>query len=97
MHLAATLKRLITILLLFALAGQTFSYFHTSDCEVSYLQEADDKGKKGGEEKKAKECILNPSDNGAELSQPATIDSYSCIARISPVLDLLKPPPDVKY
>lgn len=77
------------------LAGHTLEYFHNQHSVVSCLQEADDSCEKSSEEKKAKECILDISHSRAALAHHTVFDSYSCVPGLSPVLDLLKPPPDV--
>ena len=94
-HIAVTLKKLITIFLLFALVGHAVDYFHTIAPEVSYFQEADEKCEKNDDEKKVKDCILSVSAFFAALQQPTNIDGYFCVHRLSPVLDLLQPPPDL--
>ena len=95
MHLAATLKKLLTILLLIILAGQTSGYFHAQTHEVSFMQEADEKGEKGAEEKYEKEYVSYMSLCKTELLSKKAFGFYCCDPSLSPVEDLLTPPPDV--
>lgn len=71
-------------------------YFHMKDSGVTYFQEADERCEKCSEEKKAKECTICTFDSRPMLSQRATFNRYSSIPGLWPVLDLLKPPPEVE-
>lgn len=59
------------------------------------MQEADEKGEKGGEEKNEKEFVSYFSIGKIELSVTRSFSSLSCTPCLSPVLDHLTPPPDV--
>jgi hypothetical protein len=91
------LKKLLTILLLILLAGQTAGQFHTNAHEVSFTQEADDKNEKGVKEKKDNEYIAHAFRSEAEFSVQAAFDFYSCMIGLSPVVPHLTPPPDVLF
>jgi D-ribose pyranose/furanose isomerase RbsD len=94
MHLADTLKKLLTILLLLAMTVTVSVFFYTEIQEVSFLQEADDEGEKNGEEKIEKEYALHATLKKREVSEKRIFRSYSCNPGLSPILDHLKPPPD---
>ena len=94
-HLAATLNKLITILLLIILAGQTSGYYHAQTYEISFMQEADEKGEKSVEEKHEKEYVSYTSHCKTGLQLKKDFGGYFCDLSVSPVLDHLTPPPDV--
>jgi len=95
MHLAATLKKLFTILLLIVLAGQTFGYFHAKIEGISFMQEAEDKVEKNGEEKNEKEYVSLTFLSKPAICTKGSFTSYSCKPVVSPLPEQLTPPPDV--
>ena len=95
-HLAATLKRLLTILLLVILAGQTTGYFHEKADDISFVKEAEDKAEKWGEGKNEKEYVSLTFLNNPGPCVNRSFASYSCKPGLSPLLEHLTPPPDVK-
>ena len=68
--------------------------FYTKTQEVSFLQEADEEGKKSGEEKNEKEYALQATSKKPELSEKKSFRFYSCKPDLFPILDHLTPPPD---
>ena len=95
LHLATTLKKFLTILLLIALAGQVSGYLYANAEGISLMQEAEDSGEKNGEEKNEKEYVSWVSLNKIELSPKRSFTSYSSKPCLSPQLDPHSPPPDV--
>lgn len=97
MHLAATLKKLLTILLLLILAGSSSGYFHDTSYEVSCMQETEEKVEKSSEEKSDNEYLFHTSRRKPGLAEKKAFFSYSCNQGLFPVLDRIAPPPDVKF
>ena len=96
MHLAGTLKKLLTILILITLAGQTSGCFHSNADDISFMKEAKDKGEKCGEDKNEKENVSLTFLSKPELCIKRSFSSYSCKPGLSPLLEDLTPPPDVE-
>jgi hypothetical protein len=94
LHLAGTLKKLLTILLLFVMIVKVSVCFYSETHEVTFLQEADEKGEKSGEDKKEKEYVLNATLKKPEPSEKAIFGFHSCDPGIFPILDHVTPPPD---
>jgi hypothetical protein len=94
LHLAATLKKLITILLLIVLAGQSSGYFHTNGTEISFMQGTDEKDEKGGKEKQDKEFATCEYSHNKVDSLQNIFATYSSDLGASSIFDLPTPPPD---
>ena len=95
LHLACSLKKLLTILILITLAGQTCGCFHSKADDISLMKEAEDKGEKGSENKNEKEYVSLIYLGKPELHSKRSFSSYSCKPYVSPLLEDLTPPPDV--
>lgn len=97
MHFAATLKKLLTIMLLIVLAGQASSHFYAKSYEVSYAQETEEKGDKSSEEKKEKEYLTVPCLITLSSTDRKIFSHHGSTLGLHPVLDHLTPPPDNKF
>jgi len=95
-HIAATLKRIITILLLLLMVGQITGTFSAKSTEIKLVQDLEEKkdnsGKKDKKESKDYDSDIFSFTN--LLENKADIHSALVAATVSPVLEHLTPPPD---
>ena len=94
-QLAASLKKLLTILLLLILAGQIPGLIHTKGYETGFILEAEEKGEKNGEDKSEKKFFPHHNYHNEDLPVKRSYDLHSCDLFLSHVLDLHTPPPDL--
>ena len=95
-HLAAILKKLLTILLLFFISGHTTGYFHDTYHEMKMTQGMDDNKEKTGSEEKKDEMKYDVL-TSPELFKTVVKQTFGALPLLqtpSPVIDLLAPPPD---
>jgi hypothetical protein len=94
-HLAATLKKLLTIWLLIILAVQIpASILNIKTHEVSILLDTEETGEKKAEVKFEKEYLHNSSSGKITGCADSKFAIYSCDPDTAPVLDRHTPPPD---
>ena len=95
LHLAATLKKLLTLLILLTLAGQSSGCFPPKKDDIGFMKEIKDQGDKWGEEKNEKEYVSLSFFSKPVFSIKRSFSSYISKPWLSPLLEHLTPPPDV--
>lgn len=96
MHLSATLKKLLTILLLIVLAGDSSGYLFAKSYEVSFAHQTEENCDRSSEEKKEKEYLTVPCSITFSLTDSKIFGPYGSALVLFPVFDHHTPPPDVK-
>lgn len=84
----------MTILIIFLLAGHTCGYFIAMADSIGYVQEAEDRGETGTEEKKEKECINTGILSFSEINHNPVFNPYCDHPDLLHIKDLITPPPD---
>lgn len=95
-HLAAALKKFITILLLIIMAIQATHFFYAKLVDSQLVQDLDEKKDKESKEdkKEDKELFSHSFSLHPKSINKATFNSMPVIIIPSPVMDHLTPPPD---